>query len=563
MDHDGAGTPRTHVRARGRVPRRRACGPAPTAQGRSGVVPPATLPPPAGVLPAGGVPAGATVTSQDRCAAFPARSAIFRTRWWTPAASRPPAMPWTTPSACQTCSTGAPSSVRATVDGSSPEPASLTATATMRTSPAASDAPSGGWGAPRAGGVLSGTSKRAPPSLWLPAASATDHARVCAPYARAAAGRPLARPPASASGTVAPSIDATAEATPLVASPTSSSTAGRVSAATAAGETTRGRGGCLVYPHGERQRSCLAAARVGAAHGACVDAVAERSRAEAQAGLRVGSRGLVLRARRRRVPRRGRPAAHEPDRAGARFAVAQAERRAHVAAMPGAVEQPAAVDPREPGRRRVLDRHDQPHERDVVVPRIRDQPGHAGMRVERDADLAEAAGQGDDVIGERRRLLLADERRRGIPGDSVGAHLHAREELRVPHPRPVRERAADDQRARRSGPLPAALRPDRLRAARARHDAVRRDVGTAGGRAAAAEQVAGLDVAAPAREIGGEVVRERVLAGMRGRCAGEDEQQGGHEWQEAEVWHAAIVGGSTVTCLCRIVPGAARRLPED
>ena len=190
-------------------------------------------------------------------------------------------------------------------------------------------------------------------------------------------------------------------------------------------------------------------------------------------------------------------------------------------------------------------------------------PRHAGMRVERDADLAEAAGQGDDVIGEGRRLLLADERRRGIPGDSVGAHLHPRVELRVPHPRPVRERAADDQRARWSRPLPAALRPDRLCTARARHDAVRRDVGASGGRAAAAEQVAGLDVAAPAREVGGEVVRERVLAGMRGRCAGEDEQQGGYEWQEAEVWHAAIVGGSTVTCLCRIVPGATRRLPED
>ena len=69
-----------------------------------------------------------------------------------------------------------------------------------------------------AGGVVSGTEKRAPPSLRLPAASTSDHVSACAPYDRAAAGCPLARPPARSSGSGVPSIWMATEATPLVAS---------------------------------------------------------------------------------------------------------------------------------------------------------------------------------------------------------------------------------------------------------------------------------------------------------------------------------------------------------
>ena len=111
------------------------------------------------------------VTSQASRAALPARSASLSTRWCAPAARRAPATPCTTPSTCQTCSTGLPSSSSSTEAGSTPEPPSLTATATVSTSPAASTAPSAGCGAPNAGAVVSGTSKCALPSVRLPAAS--------------------------------------------------------------------------------------------------------------------------------------------------------------------------------------------------------------------------------------------------------------------------------------------------------------------------------------------------------------------------------------------------------
>ena len=253
------------------------------------------------------------------------------------------------------------------------------------------------------------------------------------------------------------------------------------------------------------------------ADGTGVDAVAERRRSQAERGLAIGGGRLVLRAGGRRIPDRGRCAAGQPDGAGARLAVAEPERRADVAAMPRPVEQAAAVDPDERGRRGVLHRHDHPHERHVVVPRVGDEPGDRGMRVERDADLAEPAGERDDVVGQCRRLLLVDDGRRRIPGDAVGAHLHPRVELRMAHARPIRQRAADDLRARRRRPLPPALRPHGLARARLGEDAVRRDVGTARGGAASAEDVARFDVAAPAGQIAGEVVGQRVLAGV---CAG-------------------------------------------
>ena len=70
-----------------------------------------------------------------------------------------------------------------------------------------------------------------------------------------------------------------------------------------------------------------------------------------------------------------------------------------------------------------------------------------------------------------------------------------------------------------------------------------------------AEDVARLDIAAPAGEIGGEVVGQRVLTGMGGCGAREDEQEGCQERQEADAWHAAIVVPAAVTCLSRTVPG--------
>ena len=93
---------------------------------------------------------------------------------------------------------------------------------------------------------------------------------------------------------------------------------------------------------------------------------------------------------------------------------------------------------------------------------------------------------------------------------------------------------------------PSALATRSPARADAGHDAVRRDVGTARRGPAAAEVVARLDVAAPAREVGGEVVRERVLAGMRVGRARQDEQDGCHERQEAEAWHGAMFGPPTV-----------------
>ena len=218
--------------------------------------------------------------------------------------------------------------------------------------------------------------------------------------------------------------------------------------------------------------------------------------------------------------------------------------------MPEAVDQVAAVDPGHARRGRVGDGHIEVHQRDVVVPRVGDQPGGRRVRVERDADLAEAARKRDHVVGQPDRLLLGQQRR-GIGPVSAAAHLDAREEVRVPHARAVRERAADDRRARRRRPLPAPLRPDRLCASGARHDAQRRDVGAARGGTAAAEVVSGLDVAAPARHVRSEVVGQRVLAGARVGRTRQEEQDGCHEWQEADALHRAMVALPTVTCLCQ------------
>ena len=189
----------------------------------------------------------------------------------------------------------------------------------------------------------------------------------------------------------------------------------------------------------------------------------------------------------------------------------------------------AAVDPGHARRGRVGDRHVQPHQRDVVVPGVGDQPGGRRMRVERDADLAEAARERDHVVGQRRSSAARPAASGASAQSPPAAHLHAREELRVPHARAIRERTADDRRARRRRPLPAPLRPDRLGASDARHDAQRRDVGAARGGTAAAEVVAGLDVAAPAGHVGSEVVRQRVLAGARVGRARQEEQDGCHE----------------------------------
>ena len=89
-------------------------------------------------------------------------------------------------------------------------------------------------------------------------------------------------------------------------------------------------------------------------------------------------------------------------------------------------------------------------------------------------------------------------------------------------------------------------------------DAVRGDVRTPRRRAAPAEQVAGLDVTAPAREVGGEVVAEAVLTGAGVGGARQDEQEGCQDWQEAEVWHSASIQPEAVPCLSRSVPNVSR-----
>ena len=65
---------------------------------------------------------------------------------------------------------------------------------------------------------------------------------------------------------------------------------------------------------------------------------------------------------------------------------------------------------------------------------------------------------------------------------------------------------------------------------------------------AAAEVVAGLDVAAPARQVGSEVVGQRVLAGARVGRARQEEQDGCHEWQEADALH----GGDGRAAHCHV-----------
>ena len=86
---------------------------------------------------------------------------------------------------------------------------------------------------------------------------------------------------------------------------------------------------------------------------------------------------------------------------------------------------------------------------------------------------------------------------------------------------------------------------------------LRRDVGAARGGAAAAEVVAGLDVAAPARQVGGEVVGQRVLAGARVGRARQDEQDGCHEWQEADALH--VGDGRPVHCHVSVPKCAGER----
>ncbi len=308
----------------------------------------------------------------------------------------------------------------------------------------------------------------------------------------------------------------------------------------------------------EGERRGLSGADVGGARGARVQAIAECRCREAERRLRRRDPGLILRTRARRDPRRRDAGALEPGGAEAGLRVREGQRRADIAVVPAAVQQASAVDPAERRRRRVVDGDIEAHEGEVVVPLLADHAGRRGVGVERDADPPEARCQRQHVIGQRDSLLLVHERRREIPGCAVGARLDAGVELGVPHARAIRESPACDRRAGRGRPFPAPLRPERLSRPTAGHDAARRGVRAARRGAGAAEHVAGLHVAAPAREIGAEVVGERVLARVRAGGAGEQEQGDCQGRQEAVAWHSAIVAPTAVTCLCRSVPEVER-----
>ena len=307
---------------------------------------------------------------------------------------------------------------------------------------------------------------------------------------------------------------------------------------------------------GERQVGRPHAGRVVAAHRSRVDAVAERRGAEAQARLRRRDAQLVLTARARRDPEVRDVPPVEPQSAEPRLRVGERERAAHVAVVPDVVEQAPAIDPGEARRDGVVDDHLHAHQRDVVVPRVGHDAARRRVRVERDADLAEAARERDRVIGQRDRLLLGDEHRRGIPGLRIRAHLHAREELGVAHARAVGQRAADDRGAGRRRPLPARLPPERLGGARARHHAIRGEIGTAARGGRPAEHEPGLGVSAPAREVAREVVGDPVLAGVRAGGTAEGDQERCEQRQEANAWHSASFVTGMVTCLSRSVPNA-------
>ena len=249
----------------------------------------------------------------------------------------------------------------------------------------------------------------------------------------------------------------------------------------------------------------------------------------------------------------------EPQRAEPRLRVGERERGAHLIVVPGVVEQASAVDPREPRRGGVVDDDLHAHHGDVVVPRVGDDAARGGMRVERHADLAVAAGERDHVIGERGRLLLGHQHRCGVPGLGVGAHLHACEELGMAHARAIGQRAADDRRPGWRRPLPARLSPERLGGAGARHHAVGGEVGAAARGGRPAEHEARLGVPAPARQVGREVVGDPVLAGVGAGGAAEHDEQCCEQRQEANAWHSTSVARASVTCLRRGVTRVSRR----
>ena len=146
------------------------------------------------------------------------------------------------------------------------------------------------------------------------------------------------------------------------------------------------------------------------------------------------------------------------------------------------------------------------------------------------------------------RLLLAQHRRRGIPGDAR-RRASSRGRRTASGACACGRRASRRRSSCRAAPsTPSGPATRRLARSRARHDAVRRDVGTARGRAAPAQHVAGLDVAAPAREVGGEVVG-RACTGRRVRWT---RPRGG------AAWLPGLTGSGGVASADRRARGALR-----
>ena len=252
----------------------------------------------------------------------------------------------------------APSSVRATDAGSTPEPSSCTGD---RDAQHARRAPSDCavrrlWRAERRRRRC-----RAPRSARCRPCGCPRRrrstTRACARHTSAdEAGRPLARAAARSSGTVTPSICGEHRGDRRWwRRPARARRPGRASDATGRGREQAPCGRRRVDAYRERQsarparrsRRALRRRPRGYRRRAPPPPGRAWAGAYAAAGWYCEPDGAAFQTD-------GRPATREPDGAGARLAVAESEGRADVAAMPRPVEQAAAVDPDERRRRRVV-----------------------------------------------------------------------------------------------------------------------------------------------------------------------------------------------------------------